>query len=430
MIFNSNTLRNRQDRAAARLNEILAPSDLVLVCAGSPIQKPGGLDQTYSYIPHPSYYWISGRRRVEGVMTYSSSEGWKDYTKPHSPEESLWEGSQPESDAGLDLADLAPVLSNDSGRKLYFLGQPSPALLNGKNVASAEETLQAQIRLEQARRIKDPAEVALIEQAAHIAKRGYERIQAILKPGITEKNLRIEYEAEIQRAGAHGVPYDTIVGAGSNAAILHAIPTSRVIKDQDLVLIDAGAELYDYCVDITRVYAATKFNSRQQALYNLVKSAQAEAISQLRPGLAWSAVHGITARVIANGLKQMGLIKSSVDAALESAAISVFYPHGVGHLVGLRVRDTGHVENRNPQKHYGVRLRVDLNLEENYLVTVEPGCYFVEALISDEKIRSQYADFIEWREVDSWRGIGGVRIEDDILITRDGARNLTDIVSK
>src|SRR5690606_17178795 len=128
-------------------------------------------------------------------------------------------------------------------------------------------------------------------------------------------------EAEILRAGAHGVPYDTIIGAGSNAAILHAIPTSRIIKDQDLVLIDAGAELYDYCVDITRVYSTSKFNPRQQALYNLVKSAQAEAISKLRPGLEWHEVHGITARVIATGLKEMGLIQSSVDAALESAAI-------------------------------------------------------------------------------------------------------------
>ncbi|WP_374032496.1 M24 family metallopeptidase [Bdellovibrio bacteriovorus] len=180
-----------------------------------------------------------------------------------------------------------------------------------------------------------------------------------------------------------------------------------------------------------RVYAVDgKFTGQQKDVYDLVHEAYKASVAMCRPGTQWRDVHMKSARVIAEGLQQWGIWKSSVDAALESGAISVFYPHGVGHLVGLKVRDTGHPENVNPQSYYGARLRVDLELKENYLITVEPGCYFARAFIEDQEIREKYKDHIQWSEAEKWKSFGGVRLEDDILITKGEAESLTNVVPK
>lgn len=279
--------------------------------------------------------------------------------------------------------------------------------------------------------IKDDSEVNLIAEAANIANKGYERIQSFIQPGVTEKDIQIEFEAEIQRYGAHKIPYDTIVGSGVNSAILHASPTTKKILKDELVLIDAGADIYDYCVDITRVFPASGcFSARQQEVYNIVIESQKRAINICKPNTAWHEVHRESARVIADGLKQLKILKGNTDSILESGAISVFYPHGVGHLVGLRVRDTGHEENQQPQKYCGVALRVDLKIQENFILTVEPGCYFIPSLIGEASTNLKYKDFIDWSEVDKWKDFGGIRIEDDILITKSSPRVLTDAIKK
>ncbi len=285
--------------------------------------------------------------------------------------------------------------------------------------------------MDQTRRIKDAEEVALIESIASLAQRGYQKLKGFIRPGVSEREIQIEYESEVLRAGAHSLPYDTIVGAGTNAAILHAIPTSKRIADGELVLIDAGADVFDYCVDITRVFPANgNFSPQQSEIYSLVKEAQRKAIEHCRIGNEWHQVHAAAARVIADGLRKLKILNGEVDGLLETGAISVFFPHGVGHLVGLRVRDTGQEENLQPKHYYGVRIRVDLKLEENHLVTAEPGCYFIEALLSDSETRAKYKDQVNWTEAERWKSFGGVRIEDDVLITKTEPRVLTAIVEK
>lgn len=227
------------------------------------------------------------------------------------------------------------------------------------------------------------------------------------------------------------MPYGSIVGAGSNAAILHAVPTSRVVKSGDLILIDAGADVDDYCVDITRVFSADgKFSSEQNTIINLVKDAQRSSIELCRPGVEWRDVHLASAKVMAQGLKDMGILNISAEEAMSTGAISVFFPHGVGHMVGLRVRDVGGPPNPNPKKYAGARLRVDMKLQQGHLMTVEPGLYFIEALLNDAETRQTFGDQINWNEALKWREFGGVRIEDDILVTTKGPQNLTEVVEK
>lgn len=430
MIFSENTIAKRRERLEPEWKQLLTQNDCVLVFCGEPQTRPGGLDQTYPFIPHPSYYWLSGYRRYFGVVFYSKELGWKDFILPVTKDEMIWEGMQSFSFNGMDASTLGNFLNQHKFKNIIGLGQ-LPKNSDIQFSTDKDLTFRVKEKFDQTRRIKDADEIKLIRSLAEIANKGYEKIRSVLKPGVTERDIQIEYEAEVQRFGSQRMPYDTIVGTGSNAAVLHAIPTMRKVKDGELVLIDAGADIEDYCVDITRVYPATgKFSSQQQSIYDIVLAAHAKGVEMCRPGTEWNQTHMATARIIADGLKSLGLLKGSIDALLESAAIAVFYPHGVGHLVGLRVRDTGHEENINPKSYYGARVRVDLTLKENMTITVEPGCYFIKTLINDSTNREKFKDLINFAEAEKWLDFGGVRLEDDILITSAGPSNLTSVVPK
>lgn len=431
-IFSPATIAQRRKRLETEWQQLIGPDECVLVFCGEPTTKPGGLDQTYPFIPHPSYYWLSGYKRYKGVVFYSRDFGWQDFILPVTKDEIIWEGIESFSFNGSDLNTLTNFLSQHSFKNIIGLGQ-APTHTEFAVTLANQSTLAMHLKekLDQCRRTKDAEEIILIKNIAEIANKGYEKIRSFLRPGVTEREIQIEYEAEVFRAGAHSMPYDTIVGSGTNAAVLHAIPTHKQVHESDLVLIDAGASIDEYCVDITRVYPASgKFSSQQQALYDLVASAQRKGIETCKIGNQWNQTHLITARTIAEGLIMMNIMKGPVDSILETGAISIFYPHGVGHLVGLRVRDTGHEENLSPKTYGGVRIRVDLELKENMLITVEPGCYFISALINDPVHREKYKNFINWSEAEKWLPVGGVRIEDDILITKSGPSNLTDKVRK
>lgn len=430
-IFTPQTIEARQKKAAVSLDSVIQKDEILIVFSGDPVAKPGGLDQTYPFLPHPIFYWLTGIRRQGAAIAYSKDFGWTEYVNPISQAEVLWEGMHIVPVHKKVISDLSQDLVQQKWRAVHLLGQlTAETLVLAKN-SDKEQTAKLKQRLDEVRRVKDQEEIHLIRKASAIAQKGYERLRQVIAPGLTERDLQIAFESEIFSHGAHKVPYETIVGSGRNAAVLHAIPTSKVVQPKDLILIDGGADLDDYCVDITRVFAANgKWSAQQQEIVDLVQRAQAKAIQACVPGTAWSEIHRQAAGVIADGLKNLKIMKGSVDDLLSSGAISVFFPHGVGHMVGLRVRDVGFEENLTPRKHCGVSLRVDMKIQENHLMTVEPGCYFIPSLLENEMTRAQYKDFIAFDEALKWINFGGVRIEDDVLITASQPLNLTDNVLK
>ena len=249
---------------------------------------------------------------------------------------------------------------------------------------------------------------------------------------MSERQIQIEFEAEAQRNGAHKMPYGSIVGAGTNAAILHFEPSERIVQQNDLILIDAGSDIHDYCVDITRVFPASgKFTEQQQKIYNIVLKAQETGIEMCRPGVEWHDVHRAAAEVITDGLIEIGILVGNTKELIESGATALFFPHGIGHMVGQRVRDVGGSQfGRTPRTCCGVRVRVDLPLEVGFNMTVEPGLYFIDAIIHDPEVRQKHAQTVNWKLVDEWKHVGGVRIEDNILVTENGPRNLTAQIPK
>jgi len=427
-IFTQDTINTRKQRTAAGLASLLKNDDLVMVFAGEPIQKPGGHDQTYNFLPHPDYFWLTGSRRPHGVSVFTKAEGWIDFVKPISRDELIWEGGGVVI-PGRPVSELDAWIAQQSFGRIFSLGQVGQAHL--QKPANEDEFQHIQEGFNQVRRIKDAAEVKLVRDLAGMANQGYERIKKFIRPGVTERQIQLEYEMAVLSAGAEKMPYDSIVGTGTNGAILHAIPTQRIVKDGDLVLIDAGADVQDYCVDVTRVFAANgTMSAQQKSIFDLVLKAQSESIALCRPGVEWHDVHKASARVFADGLRALNILKGDAQAALEAGAVSVFFPHGVGHMVGLRVRDVGGKFTKDPRKAFGVRVRVDLPMQPGFLMTVEPGLYFIKALIEDADTRAKYAEFIDWTEVEKWREFGGIRLEDDIHITPQGPENLTSVISK
>jgi len=415
--FSKNAIQNRLSRAEKKLRTVIRDHEALVVYSGIALTKPGGLDQTYDYIPHPTYYWLTGSRRAMQAVLFSKKTGWVHFFSPQSSQEKIWEGA---------VDEVLLTLNN-----LEFKGLNE--FLKNENLKAPSDDREFILRncVDQVRRSKDPEEIALIEQLAKMALAGYQRVTQILRPGVTEREIQLEYEMAVFQAGADSMPYGSIVGSGTNSAILHAIPTSRKVLENEIILIDAGAALNDYCVDITRIFTANgKMSTQQKELYDLVLKAQTECIEICQRGVAWNQVHEKAARIIAQGLIDWKIFNGSVDSCLQSEAISLFFPHGVGHLVGLRVRDAGHEENKNPKKYFGARLRVDLTLEENMLITVEPGCYFIKELLHNPGNQEKFKTLINFNEAEKWLPVGGVRIEDDILITNSKPRNLTDGVPK
>ena len=423
-IFERDILEERRRHAAEAFG---SPAPTVLIGAGEPIPKPGGLDQTYPFTAHPEYYWLTGSQRSGGILAFNQQEGWTHFVRPVTLSERLWEGN-PDAPEGEDVARLSEWLKRYDGPKIAVLGSPV------RGVGSDEE-LNGDIRarLDVVRRRKDSAEIELLGRAVNATAAGHAKARDVIQPGISERHIQIELEAEMFRHGADSVGYGTIVGVGSHAAVLHFEPGERTVTPDDLVLIDAGGAIFGYTADVTRTYpAGDRFTPRQQAIYDLVLAAESEGISKCCVGAEWHDVHRAAAAALAQGLRDLGILKGEVEDLLDSGAIALFFPHGVGHMTGLGVRDVGgHAPGRDEvQRSCGVGVRINLPLEENFLMTVEPGIYFVPAILDDPTNRERFRNSVAWESIDIWNPVGGVRIEDNVLITASGPRVITAEIPK
>jgi Xaa-Pro aminopeptidase len=245
----------------------------------------------------------------------------------------------------------------------------------------------------------------------------------LLREGVSEREVQIELEAEAFRHGAEMMAYDTIVGGGVNSAVLHVAPSGRRFGANELVLIDAGAQYLGYASDITRTYpVGGALDPEQEELHAVVHRAEQLVIASCRAGVEWREVHRTAALAIAEGLVAQGILRGDPESLIESGAVWLFFPHGVGHMLGLGVRDAGGTplpERRDDPKPYP-NLRINLPLEVGMVVTVEPGLYFVPTLLEDPENRRRHRDEVDWSRVDRMLDFGGIRIEDNVLITDDG----------
>ncbi|MBN2340422.1 MAG: aminopeptidase P family protein [Deltaproteobacteria bacterium] len=379
------------------------------------------------------------------------------YGTPQTDNDIVWEGKRPTLDAlawagGLDDVRTMDQLESDirdlasTGETAHYLPPYRHDILawesalfqcSVKQIQSGFSTKLAEAVVQQ-RIQKSDEEVAQIEKAIAVSKQMYDRAFAAVAPG------RFEYEimgamvgvAESNQASNAFLPIVTRHGE-----VLHNNRYDHMLKDGDLVLIDTGVELppYYYGSDITRTVPANgRFSPRQQEVYDIVLDAQLRAIETATPERSNKEVHLAAAHAIVNGLKAMNLMKGDTEEAVQAGAHTLLFPHGIGHMLGLDSHDmedlgdfVAYPNGKKPAPAPGLQnLRLGRKLEPGFVVTVEPGIYFIPELIDRWRADRKHEAFINFEEVNKFRTFGGIRIEDDIVITDTGSRVLGPPIAK
>lgn len=336
--------------------------------------------------------------------------------------------------------------AKDQGRKVHFLppyrGDNKIKMhrwlslpIDDLQEAASLELIQAVVKLAS---VKSAEEIREMEKAITISGVMHETAMKAARPGMKEAELAGLVEG-IALANDGDVAYPVILTV--NGQILHNHYHGNTLEEGRLVLVDAGAETTGhYAGDITRTFPVSKtFTAQQKEIYELVLKAEVDSIAQSRAGTRFLDVHLGAAKIIASGLKDLGLMKGDLDEAVAQGAHALFFPHGLGHMIGLDVHDmedlgenyVGYTDSLQRSEQFGLRsLRLARTLEPGFVLTVEPGIYFIPQLIQLWESEGKFKDFINYDKLTDYLGFGGIRIEDNILVTDDEPRVLGSPIAK
>ena len=417
-------------RRRQRLAELMEPNSIAIIPAGKLVTR--SRDTEFPFRQNSDFWYLSGFPEHSALMVLIPDRKHGEFImfcRERDAEKELWDGKRvgPEgacSQYGADDAfpiddidEILPGLIEGCQRIYHSLGKDNSfdrQVMQWVNSIRAKKRSGAQSPgefvdldhlLSDMRLFKSAAELKLMQTAADLSAAAHSESMQACPALNNEQELEAHIRYHCARYGAKFQAYHPIVGAGSNACILHYIENNKPLKSGELVLIDAGCEYHYYASDITRTFPVSgKFSPEQKSLYNLVLKAQLAAIEKVKPGNHWDEPHEISVQIITEGLIELGLIDAGLDEAIENNLYKAFYMHRIGHWIGLDVHDVGDYK-------VGGEWRV---LEPGMVMTVEPGIY-----VSPDN-----------HEVDKrWRGIG-IRIEDDVAVTKTGNCVLTRNVPK
>jgi Xaa-Pro aminopeptidase len=288
------------------------------------------------------------------------------------------------------------------------------------------------------RSVKSSEEIDEMEKAVNVAFNMHTSAMQITNPGIYEYEISGIIEG-IASSGEGGIAFPVIFS--KNGETLHNHYHGNLLKAGDLVINDSGAETaMHYASDITRTFPVSgKFSEKQKEIYEIVLETEVKSIEAIKPGIKYRDIHLNAAKIIASGLKDLGLMKGDMDEAVKQGAHALFFPHGLGHMLGLDVHDmenlgenfVGYNEETKRSEQFGFAyLRLGKELKPGYVLTVEPGLYFIPALIDIWQKENKFIEFINYESVRDYIGFGGVRIEDNVLVTESGNRVLGKPIPK
>ncbi|WP_430460602.1 Xaa-Pro aminopeptidase [Thalassolituus sp. LLYu03] len=413
-----------------QLMDLMSPNSIAIV-PSAPVTVRNR-DVEHPFRQDSDFYYLSGFAEEHAVVVLIPGREHGEYVlfcEEKIKEKEIWTGRRVGPEAAPD------VLGCDDAFPISDIDDILPGLIEGKDRVYASlgvspvfdnqlmqwvNHIKTQVRngatpprefsaldhlLHEIRLIKSPAEIALMQRACDISADAHTRAMQMVKPGMFEYELEAELMRTFMAAGSRWPAYPSIVGTGENACILHYTHNNAEIKDGDLILIDAGCELDYYASDITRTFPANgKFTEPQRKLYQLVLDANYAAIDAVKAGNNWNDPHAAAVKVLVAGLVQYGLLSGDEETLIEEQAYRQFYMHKTGHWLGMDVHDVG-------------EYRIDGEwrlLEEGMVLTIEPGLYIAP---DDETVDPM------------WRGIG-IRIEDDVVVTKTGCNVLTRGVVK
>jgi Xaa-Pro aminopeptidase len=425
MITAQEFVRRRRDLMATMSKNSIA----ILTAAPEQVRSR---DTYFPYRQDSNFFYLTGFPEPDAVLVLIPKRPQGQFVlfcRERDRSREIWDGRRagPEGARELygaddafpidDIDEILPGLLEGRDRVYYALGRNrtfDTRLLDWidgirararSGAVPPDEFVDLDHLVHEARLFKTATELKVMRKAGAISARAHCRAMRAARPGLYEYQLQAEIEHAFASEGARHPAYGSIVGGGANACVLHYVENSAPLQDGDLVLIDAGAELEHYAADITRTFPVSgKFSAPQQALYEVVLAAQLAAIDVARAGNHWDEPHRVTVKIITQGLVDLGLLKGNVDDLIARNAYTDFYMHRAGHWLGMDVHDVGDYKVDNEWRL----------LEPGMVMTVEPGIYVAP---DNRKVAKK------------WRGIG-IRIEDDVVITRKGPEILTAGVPK
>jgi Xaa-Pro aminopeptidase len=387
-------------------------------------------DSSYPYRFDSYFYYLSGFPEPEAVLALIAGAKPKSmlFCREKNPEREIWDGFRYGPDQAREIfgfEEAHPISELDELMPQLLANQPAvfcdvgsdgdwdSRVIGWINKVRAQVrsgvTAPAEIRdirlfLDDMRLIKDQHELGTMRRAAGISAEAHRRAMRATRPGLREYEVEAEIVHEFRRRGAQAPAYSPIVAGGANSCVLHYVQNDAILKDGELLLIDAGCELDGYASDITRTFpVGGKFAGPHRDVYEMVLAAQAAAIAEVKPGAEWENPHNAAVKVLAQGMVDLGLCKGTVDSVIESGDYRRFYMHRTGHWLGLDVHDAGDYKRNGKW----------VDLKPGMVLTVEPGCY----VRPGEGVPENFWNI-------------GVRIEDDALVTGSGCEIITAAAPK
>ena len=423
--MNEKVYKDRRNRLLEMMDEGVA----VLSTATMQIRSN---DTEYPFRPNSDFYYLTGFEEDNSVVVLcKKGDECKTvlFVQEKVPEMELWTGERLGVDAAKVSFDFDAVYGIKEFEKqitellkeqglIYFelfddnkvytqLKEVANAMLHTRGVNLSPRTFSDITKLtQQMRLIKSNEEIALIKQALVITEKAHHQAMKACQPEMLEYQLQAEYEYVFKKEGAYSDAYTTIIAGGNNANTLHYIKNGEPLKEGDLVLVDAGCEYGYYASDITRTYPVSgTFTTAQKELYNMVLDVQLKIIAAIKPNGSKKALQALSERLLTEGMVSLSILNGHVKALMDDKKHKVYYPHGIGHWMGLDVHDPCPYSDDNGD---------ELLFAEGMVLTIEPGIYLPE---DDMSVPEKY------------RGMG-IRIEDDILVTKEGCENLSQGIAK
>ena len=452
-MFAAEVYSRRRKRLASEMGTGLV---LFMGNSQSPINFP---DNVYPFRQDSSflYFWGIDSPGLAAVMDVDA-DGEMLFGDDMTLEETVWAGLQPSLGSLCEKAAIPAVEPADhledvlgkavrSGRAVHFLPQyradnilKLSRMLRIGPEAIGERVSSEMIRAVVSQRsIKSDAEIQQIEKAIDISHGMHMLAMKMASPGMLEQEVVGAMEGFVYAESGGRMAFPTIFSVRGD--VLHNPFHQNRMQAGDLAINDSGAASpMHYASDITRtIPVGGKFSTRQKDIYQIVMDAQETAIQAIRPGIEFREIHTLACRVLTTGLKQLGLMTGDVEESVDAGAHALFMPAGLGHMMGLDVHDmeslgedyVGYTDSIKRSTLFGTnKLRLARKLEPGFVLTVEPGFYFISQLMAQWKTSGKFDPFIDYKKVETYKGFGGVRIEDDVLVTETGFRVLGKPIPK
>lgn len=407
---------------------------------GAEIMYRHETDYEYPFRQESNFWYLTGVNEPDcAVLLDLKTEEYHLFVPQRDSQYAVWHGyvksqesyqKEYQPDHLHYMNDLLKVLKEINPEKTYCLNEVDAELIEDLDRHFEADIESLQDALTYCRVLKTDAELELMREAGRVNNLAHLEVMKSIEPGMYEYEAKAVFNKVQLENGLQQDAYNGIFAGGKNAAILHYVENNSQLKDGDLFLLDAGHEYKGYASDYTRTYPVNgKFTKTQASIYQAVLNALNTCIENVKPGVKMEDLHLQAARIMMEGLKAEGLLKGDIDDIMEEDIFALFFPHGLGHFLGLDTHDVGgYPKGVERIDRPGIKyLRARRNLQTGMVITIEPGIYMIPALLIPAFEDETQSKFLNRDKLTELFEFGGIRIEDNIIVTQDGYENITDV---